>query len=151
MNGTTSGGPETVTSAASSGEEAIFFVDHQHHYHSADNKTVLNDKNYNEATLPGLSLNINDDDKDNNIMSNTLTTPTAATSSCYGACCCCHRVRTILMEFWASTDLLFQNKSTWLLILGPIAVIGNATGTMGEALCFTFSGIALIPCAERYE
>ena len=148
MNGTTGGGSEeTVTSPTSSGEEAIFFVDHQHHYHSADNSTVPSDEKHIKVTLPELS---HDDDNDNYIMSNTLTTPTAASSSSYSACCCCHRVHTILMELWASTDLLFQNKSSWLLILGPIAVIGNATGTMGEALCFTLSGIALIPCAERY-
>lgn len=48
-----------------------------------------------------------------------------------------------------STDLLFQTKITWLLILGPVALVGDATGLLGEALCFTCSGLALIPCAER--
>jgi hypothetical protein len=53
-------------------------------------------------------------------------------------------------ELWTSTDLLFHSKLTWLLVLGPIAVVGELTGTLGPATCFTFSGLALIPCAERY-
>jgi hypothetical protein len=36
-----------------------------------------------------------------------------------------------------------------LLLLGPFALLGDATGLLGEAVCFAFSGIALIPCAER--
>lgn len=53
-------------------------------------------------------------------------------------------------EVWSSTELLFQNKLTWLLLFGPIAVIGDSTGLIGEATCFTCAGLALIPCAERY-
>jgi hypothetical protein len=53
-------------------------------------------------------------------------------------------------ELWKSTDLLFQSKLTWLLVLGPIAVAGELTGTLGPASCFVFAGMALIPCAERY-
>jgi hypothetical protein len=53
-------------------------------------------------------------------------------------------------ELWASTDLLFQSQLNWLLILGPLAVVGDATNTLSEAMCFALSGIALIPCAERY-
>ena len=56
---------------------------------------------------------------------------------------------TLLQELWSSTELLFSNKITWLLVLGPIALLGDATGFLGEPLCFAFSGIALIPCAER--
>lgn len=52
-------------------------------------------------------------------------------------------------EVWVSSELLFSNKLSWLLILGPIALIGDSTGTLGEAACFALSGIALIPCAER--
>jgi Ca2+/H+ antiporter len=52
-------------------------------------------------------------------------------------------------ELWASTDLIFQSRFTVLLILGPIAVVGNATDLLGPAACFTFSGISLIPLAER--
>ena len=52
-------------------------------------------------------------------------------------------------EVWASTELLFQSKLTWLLLMGPIAVLGDATGFVGEATCFTCAGLALIPCAER--
>jgi hypothetical protein len=53
-------------------------------------------------------------------------------------------------ELWTSTDLLFQSKLAWLLVLGPIAVVGELTGTLGPASCFVFAGMALIPCAERY-
>jgi hypothetical protein len=56
---------------------------------------------------------------------------------------------TLFQEVWSSSELLFQNRITWLLILGPVALLGDATGTLGEAACFTLSGIALIPCAER--
>ena len=57
---------------------------------------------------------------------------------------------TILMEeLWASTDLIFQNKLTWLLLVGPVAIAGDSLGLLGEATCFALSGIALIPCAER--
>jgi Ca2+/H+ antiporter len=56
---------------------------------------------------------------------------------------------TLLQEVLSSTQLMFQNRITWLLLLGPIALVGDATGVMGEPLCFAFSGIALIPCAER--
>jgi hypothetical protein len=53
-------------------------------------------------------------------------------------------------ELWTSTDLLFQSKLTWLLVLGPIAVVGELSETLGPASCFIFAGMALIPCAERY-
>ena len=57
---------------------------------------------------------------------------------------------TILMEeLWASTDLIFQNKLTWLLLVGPVAIAGDSLGLLSEATCFALSGIALIPCAER--
>jgi hypothetical protein len=56
---------------------------------------------------------------------------------------------TLVQEVWSSSELLFQNRITWLLILGPLALVGDATGILGEAACFTLSGIALIPCAER--
>ncbi|KAG7347333.1 CaCA family calcium/proton antiporter [Nitzschia inconspicua] len=52
-------------------------------------------------------------------------------------------------ELVSSSELLFNNKLNWLLILGPFALLGDATGMLGEAVCFAFSGIALIPCAER--
>ena len=52
-------------------------------------------------------------------------------------------------ELLASTDVLFQGKLTFLLVLGPVAVLGDATGLLGKAACFAFAGIALIPCAER--
>ncbi|KAL3925738.1 MAG: hypothetical protein SGARI_005793, partial [Bacillariaceae sp.] len=52
-------------------------------------------------------------------------------------------------EVMISSELLFNNKLNWLLLLGPLALVGDATGFLGEAACFAFSGIALIPCAER--
>jgi len=52
-------------------------------------------------------------------------------------------------ELVYSSELLFNNKLNWLLLLGPVALLGNAMGFLGEAVCFAFSGIALIPCAER--
>lgn len=52
-------------------------------------------------------------------------------------------------ELVSSSELLFHTKLNWLLILGPFALLGDATGMLGEAVCFAFSGIALIPCAER--
>lgn len=52
-------------------------------------------------------------------------------------------------EVWASTEMLFQSKLTWLLLVGPIAVYGDSTGYIGESTCFICAGLALIPCAER--
>lgn len=57
--------------------------------------------------------------------------------------------RNVLLEIWRSSILLFYNKISWLLLLGPIALIGDSTKFFGEALSFALSGIALIPCAER--
>jgi hypothetical protein len=55
----------------------------------------------------------------------------------------------IFREVWTSSEMLFSNRITWLLVLGPIALFGDATGLLGEPACFALSGIALIPCAER--
>ncbi len=55
----------------------------------------------------------------------------------------------IFRELWESSELIFNNKLNWLLVLGPVALFGKATNLLGEAACFAFSGIALIPCAER--
>lgn len=56
----------------------------------------------------------------------------------------------LAQELWASTEYIFRSQLTWLLILGPIAIVGDSLGILGAATCFAFSGIALIPCAERY-
>jgi hypothetical protein len=56
----------------------------------------------------------------------------------------------IFRELWESSELIVNNKLNWLLVLGPVALFGDAFGLLGEAACFAFSGIALIPCAERY-
>lgn len=57
----------------------------------------------------------------------------------------------ILHELWLSSALLLSSRISWLLLLGPLALLGDSMGIFGEAICFALSGIALIPCAERYE
>jgi len=42
-----------------------------------------------------------------------------------------------------------MSRLNWLLLLGPVALVGDATKLLGESICFACSGIALIPCAER--
>jgi hypothetical protein len=62
-----------------------------------------------------------------------------------------HLGKNIFHEVYLSSAVLFSNRISWLLLLGPLALIGDQTGILGEAPCFALSGIALIPCAERYE
>ena len=52
-------------------------------------------------------------------------------------------------EAYISLRLVGNNKLNWLLLCGPIALIGSSSGILGEASCFCLSGMALIPCAER--
>ena len=47
-----------------------------------------------------------------------------------------------------STELIFRSRLTWLLVFGPIALIGKA-GVFGESACFIFAGLTLVPLAER--
>jgi hypothetical protein len=56
----------------------------------------------------------------------------------------------LVKDLFQSSGIVLNNKLNWLLILGPIAMLGDAMNLMGETLCFAFSGLALIPCAERY-
>jgi hypothetical protein len=56
----------------------------------------------------------------------------------------------LIKDLWHSSGIVLNNKLNWLLIMGPIALLGDATGLLGETACFAFSGLALIPCAERY-
>lgn len=56
----------------------------------------------------------------------------------------------LIKDLFVSSGVVLNNKLNWLLILGPIALVGDALGFLNEALCFAFSGLALIPCAERY-
>lgn len=58
-------------------------------------------------------------------------------------------IKNLFREVWVSSELLFASKLAWLLVGAPIALVGDATGILGEAACFALSGIALIPCAER--
>jgi hypothetical protein len=54
-------------------------------------------------------------------------------------------------ELYASTEhVLFSNRLTWFLLLGPVALVGDSLGLLNEAACFACAGAALIPCAERY-
>jgi len=55
----------------------------------------------------------------------------------------------LVKDLFHSSGIVLNNKLNWLLILGPIAMLGDAMNLMGETLCFAFSGLALIPCAER--
>ena len=61
----------------------------------------------------------------------------------------CGYVIDITKDLYHSSGLVINNKLNWLLVMGPIALLGDATGLLGETACFAFSGIALIPCAER--
>lgn len=57
--------------------------------------------------------------------------------------------RTALAEFWDSTEIMFGGSVTWLLICGPIALVGDALGIFGEPTRFALASLAMIPCAER--
>mmetsp|Transcript_15502 Transcript_15502/g.17205 ORF Transcript_15502/g.17205 Transcript_15502/m.17205 type:complete len:577 (-) Transcript_15502:207-1937(-) len=65
-------------------------------------------------------------------------------TSCFG-----RRCHELGEELWVSTEILFMSRLNWLLLLGPVALVGDATKLLGESICFACSGIALIPCAER--
>jgi Ca2+/H+ antiporter len=60
----------------------------------------------------------------------------------------------ILQELYASLDTLFSTHNsnnklmTWLMLCGPLAILGDVF-QIGEAVCFSLAGLALIPCAER--
>ena len=51
-------------------------------------------------------------------------------------------------EIITSTELIFRSRLTWLLIFGPVALIGKS-GIFGESVCFILAGLTLIPLAER--
>ena len=57
--------------------------------------------------------------------------------------------RVLLDEMNQSKFHLFNTRITWLLLFGPLAIIGSWTGAVKEDMLFLFAGIALIPCAER--
>lgn len=55
-------------------------------------------------------------------------------------------------EILISTELIFRSRLTWLLLFGPIALIGKTTPGIlifGESGCFILAGLTLIPLAER--
>lgn len=56
---------------------------------------------------------------------------------------------TLLTELWDSTDILFQGRIVYMLLLGPIVVLSDAWNGLDKSICFVLSGLALIPCAER--
>lgn len=61
----------------------------------------------------------------------------------------CGFIIDIIKDLYHSSGLVMNNKLNWLLLMGPFALLGDATGLLGETACFALSGIALIPCAER--
>ena len=55
----------------------------------------------------------------------------------------------LLSELGASTEPVFRTRLTWMLALGPLAVVADFSGLASQTLCFCLAGLALIPCAER--
>ena len=55
----------------------------------------------------------------------------------------------LLAELGASTEVVFRTRLTWMLILGPIAVLADFSGAVSDTIGFVLAGLALIPCAER--
>lgn len=51
-------------------------------------------------------------------------------------------------ECMKSTEIIFRNRLNWLLICGPLALIGKSAN-FDESLCFLLAGLALVPLAER--
>lgn len=47
-----------------------------------------------------------------------------------------------------STEMMFRSRLNWLLIGGPLALIGKSAN-FDESLCFILAGLALVPLAER--
>ncbi|KAL3777489.1 hypothetical protein ACHAW5_000555 [Stephanodiscus triporus] len=60
----------------------------------------------------------------------------------------CPTMSSIRQDILSSTELIFRSRLTWLLVFGPIALIGKA-GLFGESACFILAGLTLIPLAER--
>lgn len=54
-----------------------------------------------------------------------------------------------MKELSISLKIIFNNQLNWLLVFAPIALFGAKTEKLGEAACFLFAGLALIPFAER--
>eukprot|EP00532_Pseudo-nitzschia_australis_P001244 CAMPEP_0168195858 /NCGR_PEP_ID=MMETSP0139_2-20121125/20138_1 /TAXON_ID=44445 /ORGANISM="Pseudo-nitzschia australis, Strain 10249 10 AB" /LENGTH=781 /DNA_ID=CAMNT_0008119857 /DNA_START=138 /DNA_END=2483 /DNA_ORIENTATION=+ len=81
-----------------------------------------------------------------NLNLNAHAAPSSADNFCARAC---RFGSDLLVDLWMSSGLVANHKLNWLLIMGPVALMGDATGLLGETACFAFSGIALIPCAER--
>jgi hypothetical protein len=60
-------------------------------------------------------------------------------------------VRQVLDELIVSSEIvLLRPRLNLLMIGGIVAMAGDTTGALGEPVCFCLSGLALIPCAERY-
>lgn len=51
-------------------------------------------------------------------------------------------------ECMKSTEIIFRSRLNWLLICGPLALIGKSAN-FDESLCFVLAGLALVPLAER--
>ena len=51
-------------------------------------------------------------------------------------------------ECMKSTEIIFRNRLNWLLVCGPLSLIGKSAN-FDESLCFVLAGLSLIPLAER--
>ena len=56
--------------------------------------------------------------------SNEIGNSTKPATITHGSAIVCHPLL-FLWDVWASTAILFQSKSTWLLALGPVSVMGS--------------------------
>jgi len=96
--------------------------------------------------------NIESDNIDNNSLSIEEITESKPRGNAR-FCSCSPRVymQDVLVECWTSSEIMFSNRLTVLLLCGPIALIGGKDGfnVFGESTCFALAGLALIPCAER--
>lgn len=77
----------------------------------------------------------------------TISKPCGISSLCSLRTC----LTEAIYESWITTEALFSNRLSGLLLCGPIALIGGKDGMniFGESTCFALAGLALIPCAER--
>jgi Ca2+/H+ antiporter len=51
-------------------------------------------------------------------------------------------------ECLKSTEIIFRSRLNWLLICGPLALLGKSAN-FDESLCFVLAGLSLVPLAER--
>lgn len=52
-------------------------------------------------------------------------------------------------DFWGSSEAIFHHRLAFLLVCGPIVLIGDSLELFGEFTAFALAGVALVPLAER--